>query len=174
MNEPAFVNMIKIYMAREAGETLIAPKSFDVEAYKQQLQDRFSNNALKHRTWQIAMDGTQKLPQRLLESLRVQLRGAGHIDIICLGIAAWIRYVSGVDENGKAIEVSDPLSVELRMLCDANKNNPEALVRSIIALQQVFGQDLAKEERFMSTTIKWLEKFYAQGVLTTVKTSFTN
>ncbi len=172
MSEPAFVNMIKIYMAREAGETLTAPQNFDIEAYKQQLRDRFSNKALKHRTWQIAMDGTQKLPQRLLESLRVQLRGEGHIDIICFGIAAWIRYVSGVDEKGTAIEVSDPLSVELRSLCDANKGDPEALVRAIVALPKVFGEDLAKEERFIAATVTWLEKFYAQGVLVTVKESF--
>ncbi len=174
MNEPAFVSMIKMYMAREAGETLTAPQNFDIESYKQQLQDRFSNKALKHRTWQIAMDGTQKLPQRLLESLRIQLRGEGHIDIICLGVAAWIRYVSGADENNNDIEVSDPMSVELRILCNENKGNPEALVRAVVNLQQVFGQDLAKEERFIIATTNWLEKFYAQGVLATVKASFAS
>ena len=41
MSEPAFVNMIKLYMAREAGETLTAPAGFDIEAYKQQLRNDF-------------------------------------------------------------------------------------------------------------------------------------
>ena len=172
MNEPAFVKMVKLYMAREAGETLSAPAGFDIEAYKQQLCDRFSNKALKHRTWQIAMDGSQKLPQRLLESLRVQLKGNGNISIICLGVAAWIRYVSGVDENGNAIEVSDPLSVELRALCDANKGDASATVRAIVGIQKVFGQDLINEEKFIATTIGWLEKFYAQGVLKTIQQEF--
>jgi len=172
MNETAFVNMVKLYMAREAGETLSAPTGFDIEAYKQQLRDRFSNKALKHRTWQIAMDGSQKLPQRLLESLRVQLRANGHIDILCLGVAAWIRYVSGVDEKGNAIEVSDPLAVELRALCDANKGNPAATVRAIVGVQKVFGSDLINEEKFIATTIGWLEKFYAQGVLKTIQQGF--
>jgi fructuronate reductase len=31
---------------------------------------RYSNPALRHRTWQIAMDGSQKLPQRMLDSVR--------------------------------------------------------------------------------------------------------
>jgi len=172
MNEPAFVNMVKLYMAREAGETLGSPAGFDIEAYKQQLRDRFSNKALKHRTWQIAMDGSQKLPQRLLESLRVQLESNGNIDIICLGVAAWIRYASGVDEKGNAIEVSDPLAIELRALCDANKDNAEATVRSIVGIQKVFGQDLMHEDKFIATTIGWLEKFYAQGVLKTVQQEF--
>lgn len=173
MNEPAFVNMIKLYMTREAGETLQAPAGFDIAAYQQQLRDRFANPALKHRTWQIAMDGSQKLPQRLLESLRVQLAGNGHIDIICLGVAAWIRYISGVDEKGNAIEVSDPLAAELRALCDANSGNPEAMVRAIAGVQKVFGDDLQREEKFIATTTQWLTKFYAQGVLKTIQDAFT-
>ncbi len=173
MEEPAFVNMIKLYMAREAGETLNVPDGFDVEAYKQQLRDRFSNKALKHRTWQIAMDGSQKLPQRLLESVRQQLAGNGHIDILCLGVAAWIRYVSGVDEQGQAIEVSDPLSAELRALCDASAGNPAATVRAIVGLSKVFGDDLSQDERFVATVIGWLEQFYARGVLATIKVHFS-
>jgi mannitol-1-phosphate/altronate dehydrogenase len=35
--------------------------------------ERFANPALKHRTWQIAMDGSQKLPQRMLDGIRVHL-----------------------------------------------------------------------------------------------------
>lgn len=172
MNEPAFVNMVKTYMAREAGETINAPAGFDIEAYKQQLRDRFSNKALKHRTWQIAMDGSQKLPQRLLESLRVQLKSNGHIDIIALGVAAWIRYVSGVDEKGSSIEVSDPLAAELRALCDVNAGNADAMVRAIVGLPKVFGEDLVHEEIFIANTIGWLEQFYAQGVLKTIQNEF--
>jgi len=172
MNEPAFVNMIKTYMAREAGETIHAPTGFDIEAYKQQLRDRFSNKALKHRTWQIAMDGSQKLPQRLLEILREQLKTENHIDIICLGVAAWIRYISGIDEKGSPIEVSDPHAAELRSLCDANAGNIASTVKAIVGLPKIFGSDLIHEEKFIAMTIAWLEKFYEKGVLETIKESF--
>ena len=172
MEQPAFVNLVKTYMAREAGETVVAPAGFDIEAYKQELRDRFSNKALKHRTWQIAMDGSQKLPQRLLETLREQLTGNGHIDILCLGVAAWIRYVSGVDEQGAAIEVSDPLAKELRAVCDANQGNPAGMVRAVVSIQKVFGNDLINEERFVQTTTQWLERFYAKGVLASIQDAF--
>lgn len=172
MEQPAFVNLIKTYMAREAGETIIAPAGFDIEAYKQQLRDRFSNKALKHRTWQIAMDGSQKLPQRLLETLREQLAGNGNVDILCLGVAAWIRYVSGVDEKGQAIEVSDPLAPELRAACDANQGNPAGMVKAIVSIQKVFGADLINEPRFIQTTTQWLEHFYNKGVLASIQESF--
>lgn len=172
MEQPAFVNLVKTYMAREAGETVVAPAGFDIEAYKQQLRDRFSNKALKHRTWQIAMDGSQKLPQRLLETLREQLAGNGNIDILCLGVAAWIRYVSGVDEQGQAIEVSDPLAKELRAACDANQGNPASMVKAIVSIQKVFGTDLIDEARFIQTTTQWLERFYDKGVLASIQESF--
>lgn len=172
MEQPAFVNLVKTYMAREAGETVNTPQGFDIEAYKQQLRDRFSNKALKHRTWQIAMDGSQKLPQRLLETLREQLAGNGHIDILCLGVAAWIRYVSGVDEQGAAIEVSDPLAKELRAACDANQGNPAGMVNAIVSIQKVFGTDLIDQPRFIQTTTQWLERFYNQGVLASIRQGF--
>ena len=172
MEQPAFVNLVKTYMAREAGETVDAPAGFDIESYKQELRDRFSNKALKHRTWQIAMDGSQKLPQRLLETLREQLAGNGHIDILCLGVAAWIRYVSGVDEQGAAIEVSDPLAKELRAACDANQGNPAGMVNAVVGIQKVFGSDLINEERFVQTTTQWLERFYTKGVLASIQDAF--
>lgn len=172
MEQLAFVNLVKTYMAREAGETVVAPAGFDIEAYKQQLRERFSNKALKHRTWQIAMDGSQKLPQRLLETLREQLAGNGHIDILCLGVAAWIRYVSGVDEKGAVIEVSDPLAKDLRAACDANQGNPAGMVKAVVGIQKVFGADLINEARFVETTTQWLERFYAKGVLASVQDAF--
>lgn len=172
MEQAAFVNMAKIYMAREAGETLVAPAGFDIDAYQQQLRDRFTNKALKHRTWQIAMDGSQKLPQRLLETLREQLSGNGHIDILCLGVAAWIRYVSGVDEKGQAIEVSDPLAKELRAACDANQGNPAAMVKAVVSITKVFGDDLIHNEKFVNTTTQWLDRFYTKGVLASIQEFF--
>lgn len=173
MEEPAFVNMITRYMAREAGETLTAPSGFNIEQYKVQLRQRFFNPALKHRTWQIAMDGSQKLPQRLLQSLREQLAGAGHIDIICLAIAAWIRYVSGVDEKGSAIEVSDPLAAELRSVCDTHQGNTEAMVRAMVALPQIFGSDLKDNSQVIERIRFWLDEFYQRGVLHTIRHHFT-
>ena len=41
----------------------------DLTAYADSLLDRFANPALQHRTWQIAMDGSQKLPQRMLDGI---------------------------------------------------------------------------------------------------------
>jgi len=172
MAEPAFVKMVETYHAREAGETVSAPEGFDIEFYKGQLRDRFRNKSLKHRTWQIAMDGSQKLPQRLLHTLRDQLQGAGHIDIITLGVAAWIRYVSGIDEKGQPIEVSDPLADTLRAACDSAKGDPAAMVKAVVSIKEVFGSDLINEPVFVESTTRWLTSFYDKGVLATLREHF--
>ncbi|MDQ2076035.1 mannitol dehydrogenase family protein [Marinimicrobium sp. ABcell2] len=172
MREPAFEKLIATFMAREAGETVSAPEGFDLEHYQEQLRERFRNTALKHRTWQIAMDGSQKLPQRLLQTAREQLRGGGHIDIICLAVAAWIRYVSGVDEQGNAIEVSDPLANRLRAACDKHKGDAAGMVKEVLSITEVFGTDLRDEAVFVETTTNCLQQFYQQGVLNTVRKHF--
>ena len=75
--------------------------------YAAQLIARFSNPALQHLTWQIAMDGSQKLPQRLLDAVRWHLRHGGDYSGLALGVAGWMRYVGGVDDAGQPIDIRD-------------------------------------------------------------------
>ena len=85
--------------------------------YRDALIERFANPALKHRTWQIAMDGSQKLPQRLLGTIRDRLQKGLNVNRAALGVAAWMRYVTGIDESGKEIDVKDPLAANFRLIC---------------------------------------------------------
>jgi fructuronate reductase len=59
-------------MLKEQAPTLKV-KGVDLGRYADLLIARYSNPALRHRTWQIAMDGSQKLPQRMLDSVRWHL-----------------------------------------------------------------------------------------------------
>ena len=172
MAEPSFVKMCEVFMDREAGQTVIEPEGFNISEYKKQLRARFSNWGLQHRTWQIAMDGSQKLPQRLLDTLRDQLQASGNIDIICLAVAAWVRYVSGVDEDGNAIDVRDPLAERLKALCDKNPNDRVAMVKDVLTVNEVFGRDLRHETCFSDGVIRWLELFDKKGVLQSVRDAF--
>jgi len=91
----------------DAATTLKMPPGADVAAYKRALIERYANPALKHRTWQICMDGSQKLPQRLLGSIRDRLAAGAPIDRLAMGVAGWMRYVAGRDESGREIKVAD-------------------------------------------------------------------
>lgn len=171
MTEPAFVALCKTFMDTEAGPTVSSPNGFDIEDYKKQLCDRFANPGLKHRTWQIAMDGSQKIPQRLLETLREQLDSGGSIEVISLAVAAWFKYVSAVDDAGSAIDVQDPLAARLKSLCDSNPNTAER-VSALLGVKEVFGEDLAGCSPFAAAVTRWLDAFSRDGVLVTIKQSF--
>ena len=102
MNDPALAHFVAHLMHSEVTSTLAVPPGADIGAYKEALLRRFRNPGLKHRTWQIAMDGSQKLPQRLLGTIRERMNAGQSIDGLALGVAAWMRYVTGIDEKGAA------------------------------------------------------------------------
>ncbi len=96
----------------ELAPTLSPPPELDVAAYRAALLERFSNRALGHRTRQIAMDGSQKLPQRLLAPIAERLARAEGIGALALAVAAWIKWQSGCTDVGEAFAVDDPLARE--------------------------------------------------------------
>ncbi len=124
------------------------PPGTDLHAYAADLLVRFDNPAIRHRTWQIAMDSSQKLPQRLLSTIRDRLALGLPITRLALAVAAWIRYAGGVDEAGHPIDVRDPMAVTVRKALDAAPPDPAARVAAILAIRAVFGTDLPRAAPF--------------------------
>jgi fructuronate reductase len=167
MASPVFVTFVRRMMA-EVATTLDVPA--DLDAYQATLLARFANPALAHRTSQIAMDGSQKLPQRLLGPIRDRLRAGGRIDHLCLAVAGWIRYASGRDEHGRAIEVADPLASRFAAIA-AGANDPEALARGFFAVGEVFDADLPADSRFTGPVTDQLASLIARGARATIADS---
>ena len=122
--------------------SVTAPVGVDLNAYATSLFARYANPNIRHRTWQIAMDGSQKLPQRMLGTVRDALDEGRATPLLCLAIAAWMFYVRGVDEGGNEIDVRDPLMSELRALTDG-ANGAEASVAALLDMRAVFPEYLA-------------------------------
>ena len=81
--------------------TITPPDGVDLQAYAHDLLARYENPAIQHRTWQISMDGSQKLPQRNLGAIEDNTAAGRACDGLVLTVAAWMRYVGGVDEQGE-------------------------------------------------------------------------
>jgi fructuronate reductase len=169
MENEDFVRLVRNLMEHETGPTLALPRGADVQSYKRSLIERFRNKALHHRTWQIAMDGSQKLPQRLLAPARELLARGAPIDRIALGVAAWMRYVTGLDEKGQPIDVRDPLSERLRGLADAAGRDAERLSRSLLGVREIFGDDLRESERFAAAAAGALALLFEKGAKEAVR-----
>ena len=142
MEDPNYKRAARNLMLKEQAPTL-SVKGIDLEAYADSLIARYSNPSLKHRTWQIAMDGTMKLPQRMLDSVRWHLQNGGDFSLLALGVAGWMRYVGGVDDAGAAIEIKDPMADKLAKIVSESEDG-EARVSALLALHSVFGDALAK------------------------------
>lgn len=135
-------------MLQEQAPTLKV-QGVDLAKYADSLIARYTNPALRHRTWQIAMDGSQKLPQRWLDSIRWHLANGSKFSLLALGVAGWMRYVGGVDEQGNAIEVSDPLLSAIEQAVSASQEG-ETRVKALLGLKTIFGEDLPANEKFVA------------------------
>ncbi len=155
-------------MTEEVMPTLPMPRS-ELEAYRDALLARFANPALKHRTWQIAMDGSQKLPQRLLGTIRDRIAAGQRYDRLALGVAAWMRYVTGMDEQGGAIDVKDPHAARLRAIADTAGGDAGKLVDGLLGVTEIFGTDLPGDPAFREVVTGHVLSLFEKGALATVK-----
>ena len=164
--DPDFEKLVREAMTREIAPTVHVDA--DLMAYRDALLHRYSNGMLKHRTWQIAMDGSQKLPQRLLNTIRDRYRRGEPSIRLCLGVAAWMRYVSGVDENGNEIDVRDPYAERLVFLGKQAKSNPDAMAAAYLGMTEIFGEDLPNNAQFRNQVTTHLSHLLSEGARATV------
>jgi fructuronate reductase len=171
MAEPDLAVLVEDMMREEVTPTLPALGGFDVTAYRAALLQRFRNPVLKHLTSQIAMDGSQKLPQRLLGTIRDRLAQDLPIARLALAVAGWMRYVSGTDEHGRPIELRDPLAAQLRGLADEAGPVATRLAPALLSLTSIFGSDLPADPRLTRAVEAALDGLLTNGTAATVAQS---
>lgn len=133
--------------------TLRAPASTDLTAYGRQVLERFANPALRHRTVQVAMDGSQKLPLRLLGTIRDRLRAGQTPEWACLAVAGWMTYVAAQhDRHGRPLPLDDPMARTLR---DAvgGRVHAAGVVDGLLAVPEVFDPELAGSRLLRDTLV---------------------
>ena len=105
--DPALRQLAERLMRQEAAPTIEVAAGQDLEAYADELLVRFSDPALRHRLAQIAMDGTQKIPQRWLDTALALRRNGQPAPAIAAGLEAWLWHL----EDGRFVD--DPFGDEL-------------------------------------------------------------
>ena len=131
---------VKRYM-EEAQQTVSTPENFDAAAYQDSILERFRNVALRHRTAQIAMDGSEKIPQRWLAVIEGLRQNGRPVRLLAGALALWMRYLEGKSESGNTLEISDPRSIQLIGIVSEMSGPEEALTDMLSLLQSGLAED---------------------------------
>ena len=146
----------------EAEATLSPPPGLDIAVYRRALMERFANAALQHRTRQIAMDGSQKLPQRLLTTIAQRLERGQGVEALSLAVAGWMRWQCGRTDSGAAFAVDDPLAAELGRRA-AGAGGPDELADALLGVEAIFPARLAADEAFRGPLKRHLRTLTQHG-----------
>ena len=165
MQNTALAAFIKRLWEHELRPSFTPPQGQDLKAYTQALERRYRNSAIAHATLQIAIDGSQKLPQRVLAPLRANLAANRRIDGLCLVVAAWILFLNGQSEAGVNYVINDPLQPRLSSAC-AQKQDP---VGAVLSIAEIFGSDLKQDARFEQGVRQAYARLRISGVLASVE-----
>lgn len=136
MGAPALAGLIEDMMRFEIAPTL-SGIDLDLSAYIDDVLARFRNPGLAHQLSQIAWDGSKKLPFRLLETIADRLAANQSVDMLALGVAAWMWFVELRTRNGMLLV--DPLADQLAGFRG---------VDAFLSFADVFPPALAADPRF--------------------------
>jgi fructuronate reductase len=161
MTDTALAGFVADMMDDEVTPTLQLPFQHDVAAYKRALLARFRNPALQHRTHQIAMDGSQKLPPRILSSIRARIAADAPFPRLTKVVAAWMRYLAGHDLAGQSYDVRDPMAETLRATVARADGDAARVVTGLMAIKSIFGDDLPVNPAFRAAVTAELARFMA-------------
>jgi len=164
---PGLAPLLARLVAEDIAPTLEPPVGVRVDAYGDEVIDRFANPAIEHRTTQVAMDGSQKLPQRLLHTIADRRRQGAEPSLAVLAVAAWMRFVAGTDDAGRALPLDDPLAGTIRAALPTG-GDPARTVTALLGLGTVFPPEFADDAWLVATLTGWLRALGTSGAAAVV------
>ncbi len=138
VGDPGLLDLARTLVDVDVLPTLRAPEGLDLAAYRDEVLERFANPALGHTTVQVAMDGSQKLPIRLLGTVRDRVAAGEVPQAAARVVAEWAHYVRASSQGelvieGRPVALSDPMTEQLR--ATVARGGFEAL----LDLEEIFG-----------------------------------
>jgi fructuronate reductase len=149
---PRHAARVRQYL-QAAARTLDPAPGVDLAAYQEQLVERFANPTIAHRTRQIAMDGSQKLPQRIFAAAADDLAAGRDGVAFADATALWIGYVRD------AVDLDDPRRDELkRAAARMTVDDPSA---AFFEVQGIFPAELLGNRAWRDRVNRSLDFFHA-------------
>ncbi|KAF2275267.1 NAD(P)-binding protein [Westerdykella ornata] len=166
IRDARFQTYIRGMMQEEVKPLLPQVPGVDIDDYCNTLLRRFANPALKDEVTRLCLGGSGKFPQFIMPSIAEQIMiGSGSLRRLALSVAAWFRYLNGVDEKGQEYKINDPMAEELRAKAREGGQRPDVL----LGVNCLFGDDLRGDKRFVRELTTALESLYHVGAMKTLE-----
>lgn len=156
--------LVQRMMDREVTPILPAVPGIDLEQYKATLLERFANPAIHDQLSRIGTYGSSGIPKFLLPSIGEQLQRGGPIEMLSFVVACWFRFLNGTDDQGREMEMKDPMASRLREIAQKAGKDPAPL----LALRGIFSEELANSPEFVRLVRQFLSSFYERGARATL------
>ena len=169
MAEPALRAFIERLMIEDIQPTLAVPRGEELAAYRQSILKRFENSAIRHQLAQIAWDGSQKLPIRLLGTIDDAIRAQHPLARLALAVAAWMHFIRSRVALGQPI--IDPLCDHLAACGQHATGDSRHDLPMFLSLPGVFSASLSNHAEFVPALGRAYDLIAARGPLAAVASS---
>ncbi|MGA2548037.1 MAG: mannitol dehydrogenase family protein [Rectinemataceae bacterium] len=159
MEDERIRKLVRAMMDLDVTPILSPVPGMDLDAYKDSLIERFGNPAIGDQLARIVQEGSARIPKFVLPSIVDQLSQGGSISRLSFTVASWFRYLTGLDDSGAPLPMSEPLIDTLGEL--ARKGGPDP--RSLLSLHSLFGDVLPNSPVFVDEVEGHLRTFYEKG-----------
>lgn len=156
MQDGALPDFIRKLMIEEIAPAVDAPAGLDASGYIDTILRRFRNPEIRHLLSQIAWDGSQKIPFRLLGTIEDNLQAGRPIQYLCVTLAAWFHFIRR--QHVAAAKLVDPLADVLYAVAARCNGDAAHDVSLFLKVSQVFPNNLAHDSAVRSAT----ERAYAR------------
>ena len=165
MQDDRIRTLVEIMIHEETTPTLSAVPGVDLNEYKKTLIERFANPAIKDQLARIGTEGSARIPKFVLPIVVDQLARKGQITMCAFTVAAWFRYLTGVDDKGNNIPIIEPMEAKVCPLAQQGGADPTAM----LSLHELFGADLPQSPAFVDEVSRALRSFYEKGAVATLE-----
>ncbi|WP_128255556.1 mannitol dehydrogenase family protein [Falsirhodobacter deserti] len=159
MADPDLTILVRRHL--KAAAATLGPLDIDVDAYADDLVKRFANPAIAHETFQIAMDGTEKLPQRIFKPAQMALSEGRNLRPFAFATAAWMRHATGASHDTPAYDLRDPRAEEIGQALAGCTTAPE-IFAALSGLPGLMPPPLASDAHWAETVTEILARMLAQ------------
>jgi fructuronate reductase len=147
MAQPALRAFVERLMLEDIQPTLNIPRSGEIDNYRLSILRRFENPAMRHQLAQIAWDGSQKLPIRILGTVADAIRARRPLGRLALPIAAWMHFIRARAQA--AIPIVDPLTDQLVACGQQATGHAREDMPMFLALPGIFPAGVAGHSGFV-------------------------